>query len=245
MAGEDVNQSLPIVADDAEPKLRPLNILIAIPSGDTVKAGFAYSLARAMVHFASIPYDGEKQFDVTIVKSSVLPEQRTILVGRAHEQGATHILWLDSDMKFPADTIARLLNHNKLIVGVNYATKEIASRPTAYRDDDEYTGPVWTKEESAGLEQVRNMGMGVLLVDMKVFDAMELPYFEMKAAPPTKVKIIPEDLCFFLQAQELGIESWVDHDLSKQCAHIGDFEYTCDFAAISEQTKQKLYKELP
>ena len=36
---------------------------------------------------------------------------------------ATHILWLDSDMRFPADTLGRLLARNRDIVGANYCAR--------------------------------------------------------------------------------------------------------------------------
>ena len=228
-------------ADEAP---RPLNILICVPSHGACTTGFSYSLARAMAHFAALPYAGEKRLDVTFVKSSILPEGRTRLVARAFELEATHILWLDTDMKFPADTIARLLNHNLAVVGANYPTKEVQARPTAYVDDEDYTGPVWTGEKASGIQRVAHCGMGVLLTDMKVFDLLSPPFFAFEPQAPDFVKQVGEDVYFCRKLGEAGVPVHIDHDLSAQVAHIGEFEYSNFLAKEAEMVKQALYRDL-
>ena len=229
----------------AEEKTRALNVLICVPALGSCAVGFCYSLARAMVHFTALSYGGEKKVDVTFVKSSHLPESRTRLVARAYELEASHILWLDSDMKFPADTIARLLNHNLAVVGANYPTKEMEARPTAYADDENYVGPVWTGERSEGVAQVAACGMGVLLTDMRVFDALSPPFFAFEPQGPDFVKQLGEDVYFCQKLGKAGIPVHVDHDLSKQVAHIGEFEFTNFLAREAEVVKQALYRDLP
>jgi len=228
-----------------EEKPRPLKVLICIPVHGDVKSGFMWSLARAMVHFATLPYDGEKALEVEVIKSSILPETRTRLVSRAYKFGATHIMWFDSDMKFPKDTIVRLLNHNKPVIGANYVTKDVEPRPVAYREDDDYIGPVWTKEDSTGLERVTFLGMGVLLTDIRVFDELDLPFFHFQPLPPQFSKQSGEDGFFCKKLHEKGIDVWIDHDLSKQVAHIGEYEYTCRMAELAQQVKLKEYDDLP
>ena len=237
-----INEEKPVVAAE---KAHALNILICVPALGSCAAGFAYSLARAMAHFATLPYAGEKKVDVTFVKSSHLPESRTRLVARAYELEASHILWLDSDMKFPADTINRPLNHNLAVVGANYPTKEMQARPTAYADDENYVGPVWTGERSEGVARVAACGMGVLLTDMRVFDALSPPFFAFEPQGPDFVKQLGEDIYFCRKLGEAGIPVHIDHDLSKQVAHIGEFEYTNFLAREAEVVKQALYRDLP
>lgn len=224
---------------------RPLNVLICVPCHGACAAGFSWSLARAMSHFAMLPYDGEKKVDVTFVKSSNLPESRARLVARAYEMEASHILWLDSDMKFPADTIVRLLNHNLAAVGANYPTKEIEARPTAYVDDEDYIGPIWSGEKASGLQRVTHCGLGVMLTDMRVFDALALPFFAFEPQAPDFVRHVGEDVYFCRKLGEAGIPVHIDHDLSKQVAHIGEFEYTNFLSREAEMVKQALYKDLP
>lgn len=223
---------------------RDLKVLIAIPSHGDCKTGFLHSVVRAAIHFTDLKYDGGKSVDVTIVKSSLLPEGRARLVARGYDYGASHIFWCDTDMKFPPDTITRLLNHNLAVVGANYPRKNIEARPTAYLDSEDYVGPVWTGENSSGIQEVSILGMGCLLTDMRVFDALELPFFAIEPQPPDNVKHVGEDVYFCRKLKAAGIPIYVDHDLSKGVAHIGEFEYTHGIAKLSEITKQELYRGL-
>lgn len=197
-----------------------------------------------MSHFAGMKYDGDKRIDVTFVESSILPEGRARLVARGYDMEATHLMWFDSDMKFPADTIARLLNHNLAVVAANYPRKNFEARPTAYLDDGEYVGPVWTGDNAKGLQEVSSCGMGVMLVDMRVFDKLELPFFAIEPQPPDNVKHLGEDVYFCRKLAKAGIPLHIDHDLSKQVAHIGKFEYTNFLSKEAEIVKQAMYKDL-
>lgn len=221
---------------------RPISVLIAQPSHGLVHAGFAYSLARAMTKFAVAPYDGKKQVDLTIIKGSNLTEMRTKLVSRAMSMNATHILWLDSDMKFPPDTIARLLNHNEPIVGCNYPQKEITARPTAYCDCDDYVGPLFTTAESHGLQEVAHVGMGVLLTEVGVFERLDLPFFHFEPQAPDFVATCGEDVYFCRKARAAGFKIYVDHDLSREIGHIGEHEYTNYQSELAEFTRQEHHR---
>lgn len=196
-----------------------------------------------MSYFMSLPYAGEKSIDWEIVKGSILPEVRTRLVSQALARGATHILWWDADIKAPKDAVTRLYNHNLPVVGANYPTKEMASRPTAYADNDSYVGPLWTTQADKGVVEVAHMGMGLMLCDIRVFDMIDLPFFSFEPLAPDFVKHVGEDVYFCRKVREKEIGIFVDHDLSQNIAHIGDFEYTNWFAETAEQTKQKLYRE--
>ena len=49
--------------------------------------------------------------------------QRQQLVDQALDTSCTHIMWIDSDMKFPPDTLQILLSYKKDIVAGNYSTR--------------------------------------------------------------------------------------------------------------------------
>lgn len=197
-----------------------------------------------MSHFAMLPYDGDKKVDITFVESSLLPEGRARLVSRGYDMEATHLMWFDSDMKFPADTIARLVNHNVAVVAANYPRKNMEARPTAYVDDETGTGPLWTGDRSAGLQEVAHCGMGVMLVDMRVFDQLTLPFFAIEPQPPDNVKHVGEDVFFCRKLAVAGVPIHIDHDLSKEVAHIGKFEYTNFLSKEAEVVKQAMYKDI-
>lgn len=224
---------------------RPLKVLVCVPTHGEWKSGFGWSLARAVTFFATMPYDGEKAIEIEVIRSSILPETRTRLVSRAYKYGATHIMWCDTDMKFPPDAIVRLVNHNKLVVGANYVTKDVEPRPVAYREDDDYVGPVWTKETDTGLQQVTFLGMGLMLTDLRVFDALKLPWFVFQPLGPEFQKQSGEDGYFCHKLREAGIDVWIDHDLSKQVVHVGDYEYANYMAVLAKETRKEMYDALP
>lgn len=225
-------------------KPRPLRVVVAVPVEGHVEIGMAWSLARATAHFAAIPYDGEKAIQVEFIEGSMLPEMRRRLVARALHLEATHIMWLDSDMKFPPDTIARLLNHNLPVVCANYPRKNIEAKPTAYLSSDDYVGSVWSGENATGIQEVTMAGMGCMLTHVDVFDKVKPPIFSFVPQGPDFVKDMGEDVYFCQELYRAGIPIYVDHDLSKQVAHIGKMEYTNAMSKEAEVVKQAMYRDL-
>lgn len=128
--------------------------------------------------------------------------------------GATHILWLDADMTFAPDTALRLLKHEKHVVAANYVTRVPPSRPTARRD-----GKCISSIDATGLESVDHVGMGVFLMKTSVVENIPRPRFWYDSLTET------EDVYFCRLLKVAGHEIWIDHDLSKDVGHVGQFTY--------------------
>lgn len=128
--------------------------------------------------------------------------------------GATHILWLDADMTFPPDTALRLLAHDRDIVAANYVTRVAPSRPTAKRD-----GHCISSIDATGLEAVDHVGMGVFLMKASVVANIPSPRFWYSTQTET------EDVYFCRQLRAAGHVISIDHDLSKQVGHVGQYTY--------------------
>ena len=79
------------------------SVAICFPSGDMVHADFAMSLAGMCAE------SGRIHTTLINTKSSIVAEARNRGVELAREFGATHLLFLDSDMVFPRATLQRLL----------------------------------------------------------------------------------------------------------------------------------------
>ena len=82
-------------------------------------------------------------------------------------------------------------------------------------------------------------------MDIGVFDKVDLPYFQFEPVPPNYLLSTGEDVYFFRKCIKAGLDVWVDHDLSQQVKHIGDFEYDNRYAYVTQQTKQELYDAIP
>jgi len=199
---------------------------VLIPTRDFVNAGFAYDLARLVGYTV-----GTSHHKVVLYTSSgtLLSAQRQDLAKSAIEAGCTHTLWLDSDMRFPKDTIIRLLKHDTGIVCANYAKRRFPTEPIAVRkngsDEDAKTiQRVYTEDHSTGLVDVDYCGMGVMLVKAEVYKTMEYPWFAIPWVPNAQ-DYMGEDVWFCRRAAENGTKTYIDQDLSKEVNHIGSFEF--------------------
>ena len=223
-----------------------IRILVCTPvHGDNVKRGYAHSSQQAMAFFAQAKSDVDKYIDSCMVYSSDLVTNRHMLVSKAFQFEATHMLFWDDDVKVPPDAIVRLVNHGLPIVAINYPKKEISAPPTAFIDTDEYVGPCFTQKHHTGLQAVSSCGFGFMLIRMDVLQAMKTPLFQFTQEGPEGIKTETEDVFFCRKAREAGFDIVIDHDLSKRCAHIGDWEYTVHMSDIAQAAKQQIYRGMP
>jgi hypothetical protein len=208
------------------------SVAILVPARDTVMTSFAYDLARAMSFHTATTDDRVMLYTS---HGTLIASQRMELARQALEEKADYLLWLDSDMRFPKETIGHLILRDKPIVAANYATRRMPVKPVAMMDDNGKIGRVYTAPDSEGLQPVDYVGMGVMMTKREVFEKVEAPWF---AIPYSTVgnHYIGEDVFFCKKAREAGFEVLVDHDLSHQVKHIGTFEYSHEGAwAMKEQ----------
>ena len=88
-------------------------ICIGVATSGDVKAEMMVSLIT-MTHHSRLP------FVLSMRKGCYVHENREMIVKDALENNCTHLLFVDSDMKFPQDTLLKLLKHGKDIVGASY-----------------------------------------------------------------------------------------------------------------------------
>jgi hypothetical protein len=208
------------------------SVAVLVPARDTVMTSFAYDMARAMSFHTATTDDRVLLYTS---HGTLIASQRMELARQALEEKADYLLWLDSDMRFPKETIGHLILRDKPIVAANYATRRMPVKPVAMMDNNGEIGRVYTAPDSEGLQPVDYIGMGVMMVKREVFEKVEAPWF---AIPYSTIgnHYIGEDVFFCKKAREAGYEVLVDHDLSHQVKHIGTFEYSHEGAwAMKEQ----------
>lgn len=200
--------------------------MIAVPSHDMVSARFAVDLAQLYaLSVANLP----GAVDLNTVIGTYVHTARERLASDALAIGASHVLWIDADMRFPRDTLLRLLARNLPAVGINYSTRETPGTFTAkHLGARVITGP-----DAHGLEEVSGMGFGLLLMRTAVLSDT----LTRGGAPLFRYDWIAgheesegEDYSFCRRARDFGHRFYVDHDLSKECAHIGAHEFRTDNA---------------
>jgi hypothetical protein len=190
---------------------------------DMVHGWFAYSLSLAMAnHVHTHPND---KVVLYFASGTLIQQSREQLANKALDWGADYTIWFDTDMRFPKDVIASLVKHNKDVVGANYPTRKWPTiEPTAFKDD-ESLARLYTKEKSTGLEEVSALGFGCIAIKAGVFDSLQEPWFLIPWNRDLNEHDCGEDVYFCRRAREIGVNIYVDHDLSKKVAHIGNREY--------------------
>jgi hypothetical protein len=181
-----------------------MTIAICTPTRDTIHAGTVYDLMNQVTK--------ESTFFATAL-GTFLPQQRTSLVRGAIKSGASHILFIDSDMRFPLDTIESLLAAKKGIIGANYRHRQ---------SPEKWTSGI-TSKGAQGMEKVEVIGFGVSLIRVEIFALIPEPWF---ATPYDGVDFVSDDVFFCAKARKMGIDIWADHDLSQDVSHIGLKEYS-------------------
>jgi hypothetical protein len=82
--------------------------------------------------------------------------------------------------------------------------------------------PIFSNVEK-GIGRADGIGCGVMLIKASVFKKIEFPYFYFEQLP--NEKLLGEDIYFCVKAKDAGIETYVDHDLSKEIGHVGNYTY--------------------
>lgn len=188
-----------------------MRVAIGIPSPDMVHADFAMALCFLVIGSA------REGIEVALInqKTSLIEKGRHDIVEAALRLEADKLLFVDTDMVFPSDTLVRLIASGKDIIGANYPTRRVPVKSTCQGMDGK---PVdYTK---SGIDLVGYIATGCLLIDMSVFKKMEKPYFHVDYVRDAN-EFLGEDYSFCETVRKLGYNIFCDFDLSKQIAHLG------------------------
>jgi len=181
---------------------------------DQVAAPFAQNLA-------TMQKDGECL--VSFIIGSLIYESRNNFAKQAMEVGADCVLWLDSDMTFPADLLPRMHEHleaGREIVSAICFRRRPPFTPTIFKtlgigeDGVGYHSP-FDDYPRDSLFEVGGVGFGCIMTSRGVLEDMVLNYKQWF----NPIAGFGEDLSFCIRAKELGYKLWCDSRL--KCGHVG------------------------
>jgi len=230
--------------------MKGLNVMVVVPAHDHGPMYFAYDLAQMMT-FTTANLMGGKDAPIAnlglaFCTNTYIHSARQALANTVIENNADIVLWLDSDMRFPPDTLARLLERDEDIVGINYSGRSVPVDFVAIKTMVPAEKCI-TSPEATGLEEVEAIGFGAVLMRTSVLRTLhdptgeKGPWFSFRWRPEIK-SMVGEDVYFCEVVREAGHKIYVDHDLSKECAHIGTLEYEVPHALTSyEQADDGTY----
>lgn len=191
------------------------HVAVCIPSGEMVHADFMMSVLQVVQN------SRVANFRVSMVnaKFSIVAEARNLCVRAAVEAKAEWLLFFDSDMVFPSDTLKRLLAHDRPIVAATYTRRMLPLGFIGTRLD----GAAFTLADK-GLVEAARLPTGCMLIKASVFKKLKAPFFRC-GYDEIAGKILSEDFWFSDRVRELGYQLWCDMDLSRQIEHIGAFRF--------------------
>ena len=182
-----------------------MKVLIAMPTAKFIEPQTyvsIYNLGTSDIETSFVAIEGYS-----------VDTSRNMLVKEARNQKADYILWVDSDMILPEDTLIKLLSHGKDIVSAAYAFKDVKSQDLIAFSLDGGRIPLASVD---GLTEVSGIGFGCCLTKTDVFDKIDFPYFVFG-------EDYGEDIYFCKKAREAGYKIYLDPDV--KCGHIGKINF--------------------
>ena len=145
-----------------------------------------------------------------------------------NDESFTHLFMTEMDMLLPHDTITKLAELDKDIVGGVYflrgEVQPARGQPCLYKKAPAIE---WDKRRIAHESgkylhtpvslfprdtafPVDHIGLGCALIKRKVFETLAKPWFDVKSASKEELSGYGSDMYFFTKVKEAGFEVWCD-----------------------------------
>lgn len=203
-------------------KYPDVKVAVCIPSGGDWESGTAVSTTMLVNDFMQFGLPGlrTRSIHLNSTESSMLVSNRHNAVKTTLKHGATHMLFIDSDMRFPPWALRRLLSHDVPVVAANCTKRAFPVSGTAL----DFDGKDVDSRGKKGLEAVRQVGGAFMLIRRDVLEKLKPPLFLMEWVPEME-GYCGEDIYFCQLIQAAGFDVLVDHELSMHIGHIGKLTY--------------------
>jgi GT2 family glycosyltransferase len=208
-----------------------MKTLIGIPAMDFVSTSF-------MTCLTGLQPVGDTSLHV--VQSSLIYDARNDIALRAVNEGYDRILWLDSDVTFPADLLERMsarMDEGYEFVSGLYFTRKEPIKPVIFRrveltEKDGKKVPVtdnFTDYPRNDIFRIAACGFGCVMMTTDVVKRI----IEKHGAPFSPMAGFGEDLSFCIRANAVDTEMYCDSSI--KLGHIGQ-------SIITESVYEKTQK---
>lgn len=173
MSLDDVTSTVSELVTSAEPPAparRPVKVMVCLPSGRTWEARTSTSVSGMLCYSVLQGI----QVGIINLEGSMITKSRNDLVDMALQQNPDFIMFIDTDMVFPPDTMCRLLTHDKDVVGATY-NKRVPPYETLGRLKG--AKPSELELSEGGLREAELLPAGLLLIRASVFKRVSWPWF--------------------------------------------------------------------
>lgn len=184
----------------------------------------------------------------TMPNCSLISLGRNIMQSRAMmDPNWTHLMWIDSDIRFEKENIISMIFEDKPIVGGFYPKKGLPI--------DMASSPMPGGEETEGLYETDYVATGFMLIKREVIEKMQEAYPERKFQyqgidsydlyspfidedTPNRM-YLTEDYAFCRLARDIGYKSYMSKRFS--LTHVGVYEYSWENEQVLAQSYFEKY----
>jgi len=202
--------------------LKKSKLAVLVPCRDVLHSAHCLALTEL------VKLNTQNGIDTHVVldSSTILLTQRERLALEAQNIGAEYMLWIDSDIVFPATTALRLMAHNESVVAGNYIRRQRPYKGVAYETIGDWQNPL-PFEPQDDLVEVEGVGMGCMLMKTEILQDIPQPWFEFGWTPETQ-DWLGEDMIFCQKIAQAGHTIKIDTHLSMELHHLGTFAFNSD-----------------
>jgi hypothetical protein len=196
-----------------------IRLLIGIISARDWKPSFGVAMTRLASHLRVHGIHGETigLGMSQMMQCSNMCFHRQQIMMQGIEENWSHVVFIDDDVTFPPHALDVLFYHKKPFIGINICKKtQHAVMPTASRQYEAVTS-----EGKEGIEEVESTTMALFLSSVEEYKKIRPPYFMLSGNHPAT-----DDNFYHSKIREAGHKIYIDHTLSNQCGHVGDYIYT-------------------
>ena len=199
-----------------------MSTLIAVPCHEMVHADFN----RSLMELERPDGTGYAQITGTLIYTA-----RTLIANKAIELGFDRVLWIDSDMTFPADTLIRLSEDMDkgldMVCGI-YFTRKPPILPAIHKylkwqiKEDGWVDTdckCFTDYPENSLFEIACCGFGCVMTSTKLLKAMNEKY----GSPFYPLMGMGEDTTFCWRATQNGFKIYCDSRV--KVGHIGQYVF--------------------
>jgi hypothetical protein len=197
-------------------------LAVLIPCRDTLHSAHALCLAEMIKLNTMNDIDTHVFMDA----STILLTQRERLATEAVNLGAEYLLWLDSDITFPATIAMRLMAHDEPVVACNYIRRQLPAKGVAYEIIGDWNNPL-PFDIYNHLVEVQGVGMGCMLMRTEIFSQIPKPWFEFGWSPESNDHL-GEDMILCQKMAAAGYSIKIDSQLSQELRHLGTWAFGPD-----------------
>lgn len=164
---------------------------------------------------------GDVKLHLNFRKGLYIHDNRNYIVEEAIKAGATHLMFIDTDVTFEPEGIVKLLKDDKDIVGGMYNMKSLPLTTTVKFTNDKGE---FVKADANSIPKTlfkcHAVATGFMLIKLSCLNKLKKPYFDFGNY---KGELMGEDIYFCDKAVKAGIEVWCNPTI--RIGHIGEYLY--------------------